>query len=240
MRTLGLGLGIGQPRIGGGGPVWTPRDLSAVALGLVVPATLGAVASLPDASGHGRTATQATSAARPSVVAAAGPTGGPGLVFAGGLTSGTFLQTASFGLAGPVTAWLIAKIPPETYEQDLFDGLGVGTMRCGIIGGTAEAFVSSDGSSWVSGNITLGSWHLLELTFNGSSGKLVQDGVVINSGKSGGSAASAGGVTLGADGLGTLNFASMTMVEFWVQSGVATAADEANMHAYSTGVYATP
>lgn len=195
------------------------------------------VSAWADQSGNGRNLTQGTGVKQP-VVTSAAINGQPSITFDG---SNDALAATGFGIVQPTDIYFVMKFmaDPGAFDKTFIDGAGTGnTMRVYRNGGTSNpGHVSMFAGTGINGSTgTPDSWHYYRVQFNGASSQIDQDGASQVTGNCG--ANNGGGLTLGAFGDQTIQWANVSFTEVVLFSRLLTTAEKTLLNSYFKARYA--
>lgn len=170
--------------------IWLPPE------SIIGIADAGVVTTWPDYSGNGNSPTQATAGKKPTYRATAGPTGGP--CVRGDAVDDCLIK--SFTWNQPAHVWIVLKFNAVGGgSATALDGLASGAMRWASFDAT-RCFAAAGATLLATVTPTI--WNLIEIQFNGASGKIAANGGSYTTGNVG--ANNPGGITLfnvGGEGL---------------------------------------
>jgi hypothetical protein len=189
------------------------------------------ISAVTDKSGNGRTLNQSSVNNRPAWTANS-INGKYAAVFDG--TNDAL--TASFTLAQPVTAFLVAK-------YDSGANTGVATMMDGATGNTMRVYRSASnalsifaGANLASSATTPESWSVWEPTFDGSSSSLRANGSSLVAGNAG--TATPGGIYLGVFGNGSSNPGPVSVAAVLLYARALSASERSSVRKWLGNLYA--
>lgn len=232
----------------GAGGISTPADLPDLALWLkdagtfqdaggTTPATADAdpVGRWSDQSGNARHATQSSAGARPLLKLAV--QNGLNVVRFDGTDD--FILTADFGLAQPVTLFLVAKVTSGGDLTVLIDGRTADSMEVRRKSGDATALDVYAGSFLTQSlPANAGSFQQLTVAWNGASSQVWQNGASKAAGNAG--TASPLGVVLAANGSGGGRYLACDFGEVVAYARALSGVERANVEGYLRTRWGTP
>lgn len=214
--------------------VFNPRQISGLAgwwdfddAATVTVAT--GISAVTDKSGNVRTLSQSTTNNRPAWTANS-INGKYAAVFDGSNDA----LTASFTLAQPVTAFLVARWN-DVNSGTMMDGATGNTMR--LFRTAANNYAMFAGTQLTSTNTTPATYAVHECLFNGTASELVRNGTNIGASSSAGTS-SPGGIYLGTFGNGFSDPAKVDIANVVLYSRVLSASERSAVRKWLGGLYA--
>lgn len=188
------------------------------------------ISSVTDKSGNGRTLAQSTANNRPAWTASS-INGKYAAVF-DGVNDGL---TASFTLAQPITAFLVAKYNSgtNTGTATLMDGASGNTMRVFRTSSTQLALFA--GAQLTSNSMLPEAWNVIDAVYNGAS-SVIRTNAQTTSGNAG--TATPGGIYLGVFGNGFSNPGDVSVAHVLLYARSLSASERSSVRKWLANLYA--
>ncbi len=186
------------------------------------------ISSVTDKSGNGRTLAQSTANNRPAWTENS-INGKYAAVFDGSNDA----LTASFTLAQPVTAFLVAKWNTTTFGT-MMDGASGNSMRLFRTSSTQVALAAA--TQLTSNNTTPAAWHVFEAVFNSTSSNINVSGTSVASGNAG--TATPSGIYLGVFGNGFSDPGNVSIASVLLYARVLSASERSSVRKWLGSLYA--
>ena len=147
-----------------------------------------------------------------------------------------YLKTLAFTYAQPEMIYIVVQQVSWTLTDKLMDGYGTDSGSLSQSSVTPSLRIYASGSeSTDNKNLAVGKFGILRVTFNGALGSIKID--ISNTIKASAGTISMGGITLGARGAGTANYANIQVKEVIYRNVVDSVKDEMSIYMYLKNKY---